>query len=78
VPGLPILHHDHRLPRPAPPPTRRTARLIDDAQRSGLARIAERNRRTLGKLDAIIDALEATRPGQIVAGGTVENLDAAG
>lgn len=55
-----------------------TVKLIDDAQRSGLARIAERNRRTLGKLDAIIDALETTEPGQIVAGGTVEDLDAAG
>jgi hypothetical protein len=59
-----------------------TARLIDDAQRTGLARIAERNRRTLGKLDTIIRALETTQPGQIVAGGTVEDLgeglDAAG
>ena len=51
-----------------------TARLIDDAQRTGLARIAERNRRILGKLDAIIGALETTQPGQIVAGGAVENL----
>lgn len=55
-----------------------TTRLIDDAQRSGLARIAERNRRTLGKLDAIIDTLETAQPGQIVAGGVVEDLDAAG
>ncbi|ROO59112.1 site-specific recombinase XerD [Micromonospora sp. Llam0] len=59
-----------------------TTKLIDDAQRSGLARIAERNRRTLGKLDAIIDALETSQPGQIVAGGVVEDLgevlDAAG
>jgi hypothetical protein len=54
-----------------------TIKLIDGAQRSGLARIAERNRRTLGKLDTIITALETARPGQIVAGGTVENLDAA-
>jgi hypothetical protein len=51
-----------------------TVKLIDDAQHSGLARIAERNRRTLGKLDAIIDALEATGPNQIVTGGAVEDL----
>ena len=51
-----------------------TARLIDDAQRTGLARIAERNQRTLGKLDTIIGALENTGPGQIVAGGAVEDL----
>jgi hypothetical protein len=59
-----------------------TVRLIDDAQRTGLARIAERNRRTLGKLDTIIGALEGAGPGQIVAGGVVEELgdglDAAG
>jgi integrase len=55
-----------------------TRRLIDDAHRSGLARIVERNQRTLGKLNTIIDALEATSPGQIVVGGAVENLDAAG
>jgi integrase len=60
-----------------------TVTLIDDAHQSGLARIAERNRRTLGKLDAIIGALEATGPNQIVTGGAVEDLtskdlDAAG
>jgi integrase len=51
-----------------------TVTLIGDAQRSGLARIAERNQRTLGKLDAIITALAATGPNQIVTGGAVEDL----
>lgn len=51
-----------------------TVKLLDDAQHSGLARIAERNRRTLGKLDAIIGALETTGPNQIVTGGAVEDL----
>lgn len=55
-----------------------TARLIDDAETAGMGRIAERNRRTLGKLDTIITALETTEPGQIVTGGTVEDLHAAG
>jgi integrase len=54
-----------------------TTKAIDDAQASGLSRIAERNRRILGKLDTIITALETTGPGQIVSGGVVENLDAA-
>ncbi|RQW98745.1 site-specific recombinase [Micromonospora inaquosa] len=54
-----------------------TDKLIDDAQAAGLSRIAERNRRTLGRLDAIITALETTGPGQVLAGGTVETLDAA-
>jgi hypothetical protein len=40
--------------------------------------VVEKNRRTLGKLDTIIATLEATKPGQIVAGGRVEDLDATG
>jgi len=55
-----------------------TDKLITDAEASGLSRIAERNRRTRSKLDTIITALETTSPGQIVAGGTVEDLDATG
>ncbi|MEU3774249.1 tyrosine-type recombinase/integrase [Streptomyces sp. NPDC032472] len=55
-----------------------TRRLIDDAARAGLSRIAEKNTRTLGKLDTIIDALEQAGPQQIVAGGKVTDLDAAG
>ncbi|MBQ1075670.1 tyrosine-type recombinase/integrase [Micromonospora sp. C31] len=54
-----------------------TDKLIDDAQAAGLSRIAERNRRTLGRLDAIITALETSGPGQVVVGGTVEDRDAA-
>ncbi|MBN1173222.1 MAG: tyrosine-type recombinase/integrase [Micromonosporaceae bacterium] len=54
-----------------------TARLICEAERSGLARIAERNRRTLDKLDAIINALQTAAPGQILTGGVVEDLHAA-
>jgi site-specific recombinase XerD len=54
-----------------------TTKAIDDAQAAGLSRIAEKNRRTLGKLDAIITALETTGPGQIVSGGVVESIDAA-
>ena len=46
-----------------------------DAENS---RIAERNRRTLGTLTTIIDTLEATQAGQVVAGGVVKDLDAAG
>ncbi|MBT2225064.1 tyrosine-type recombinase/integrase [Nonomuraea sp. NEAU-A123] len=45
-----------------------TERLIADATASGLARVAEKNTRTLRKLDQIIDALEQTTDGQIVAG----------
>jgi integrase len=54
-----------------------TVKAISDAHASGLSRIAERNRRTLGKLDTIITALETTRPSQVVAGGVVKDLDAA-
>ncbi len=52
-----------------------TVRLIGDAEQAGLARIAERNRRTLGKLDTIIDALATADPGQIVVGATPEAID---
>ncbi|GAB1645310.1 tyrosine-type recombinase/integrase [Krasilnikovia sp. MM14-A1259] len=55
-----------------------TAALISDAEASGLARVAEKNRRTLGRLDTIIDVLETATNDQIVAGGRLEDLDAAG
>jgi hypothetical protein len=55
-----------------------TVAFIDSAETAGLSRVVEKNRRTLGKLDTIIEALEATQPGQVVAGGRVEALDAAG
>ncbi|MDI9886729.1 tyrosine-type recombinase/integrase [Streptomyces sp. HNM0645] len=55
-----------------------TRKLIGDAERAGLSRIAEKNTRTLGKLDTIIDALEQAGPQQIVAGGKVTDLDATG
>lgn len=55
-----------------------TARMIDDAEAAGHRRVVEKNTRTLIKLDTIIEALESTRDGQIVAGGKVEELDAAG
>jgi integrase len=54
-----------------------TAENIEQADQKGLVRIAEKNRRTLGKLDAIITSLEATGEGQIVVGGEVKDLDAA-
>lgn len=55
-----------------------TARMIADAEQVGLRRVVEKNTRTLTKLTTIIDALESTQDGQIVAGGKVEDLDAAG
>jgi hypothetical protein len=55
-----------------------TSQLITGAQQAGLARIAEKNTRTLGKLDQIIGALEQAGARQIVAGGKVTDLDAAG
>lgn len=55
-----------------------THRMIDDAQAAGLQRVVEKNTRTLNKLDTIIGALESAETGQILAGGKVENLDAAG
>jgi hypothetical protein len=55
-----------------------TSQLITGAQQAGLACIAEKNTRTLGKLDQIIGALEQAGDRQIVAGGKVTDLDAAG
>lgn len=55
-----------------------TRKLISDAEKAGLSRIVEKNTRTLGKLDTIIDALEQAGPEQIVAGGKVTDLDATG
>ena len=52
--------------------------IITVATHTGLARVAEKNTRTLGKLDKIITALEQAGPGQIVSGGKVTDLDAAG
>ncbi|WP_240797957.1 hypothetical protein [Streptomyces sp. F001] len=54
-----------------------TSELIAQAEQAGLARVAEKNRRTLGKLDTIISALEGTAENQIVVGGQVEDVDAA-
>ncbi|WP_331735448.1 hypothetical protein OG379_40805 (plasmid) [Streptomyces sp. NBC_01166] len=55
----------------------RTSSLITQAEDAGLARVAEKDRRTLGKLDKIISALEGTTENQIVVGGQVEDVDAA-
>jgi hypothetical protein len=55
-----------------------TGQMITQAEHSGLARIAEKNTRTLSKLDKIITALEQAGPGQVVSGGKVTDLDAAG
>lgn len=55
-----------------------TRKLIGDAEQASLSRIVEKNTRTLGKLDTIIDALEQAGPQQIVAGGKVTDLDATG
>ncbi|WP_218018239.1 tyrosine-type recombinase/integrase [Nocardia shimofusensis] len=55
-----------------------TQRMIGDAQSAGLARVVEKNTRTLSKLDAIIGALKSVETGQILAGGKVQDLDAAG
>lgn len=52
--------------------------MIADAEQAGLRRVMEKNNRTLTKLTTIIDALESTEDGQIVVGGKVEDLDAAG
>jgi integrase len=55
-----------------------THQMIAQAGHSGLARIAEKNTRVLGKLDKIITALEQAGPGQVVSGGKVTEFDAAG
>jgi integrase len=55
-----------------------TSQMIAQAADSGLARIAESNTRVVGKLDKIITALEQAGPGQVVSGGKVTSLDAAG
>jgi hypothetical protein len=52
--------------------------MIDQAGHGGLARVAEKNTRTLGRLDKIITALEQAGPGEVVTGGKVTVLDAAG
>ena len=52
--------------------------MITQAERGGLARIAEKNTGALGKLDKIITALEQAGPGQVVSGGKATGLDAAG
>ncbi|MEU5971925.1 hypothetical protein [Streptomyces globisporus] len=54
-----------------------TSELITQAEDAGLARVAEKNRRTLGKLDMITGALEETGENQIVVDGQVEDVDAA-
>ncbi|MGW2911248.1 tyrosine-type recombinase/integrase [Streptomyces asoensis] len=55
-----------------------TSELITQAEEAGLARVAEKNRRTLGKLDTIIRALKGAAGNQIVVGGQVEDINAAG
>lgn len=55
-----------------------THRMIAEAEQSGLARVAEKNKRTAAKLDTIIGALEHADDGQIVIGAHPENADAAG
>ncbi|MEU5547896.1 tyrosine-type recombinase/integrase [Streptomyces sioyaensis] len=54
-----------------------TTRLISDAETSGMKRIAEKNTQTLIKLETLIATLEKVGPRQVVAGGEVEDLDAA-
>lgn len=54
-----------------------TTRLIADAEGAGMKRVAEKNTRTLIKLETLIATLEKTSPRQIVAGGVIEDLDAA-
>jgi hypothetical protein len=55
-----------------------TRQMIDQAGHGGLARVAEKNTRTLSRLDKIITALEQAGPGEVVSGGKVTTLDAAG
>lgn len=55
-----------------------TRQMIARAEDGGLARVAEKNTRTLGRLDKIITALEQAGPGEVVSGGKVTGLDAAG
>ncbi|MFG2003112.1 tyrosine-type recombinase/integrase [Spirillospora sp. NPDC048911] len=55
-----------------------TTQLIADAKASGLTRVVEKNTKTLIKLENLITSLRSLRSGQIVAGGQVEDLNAAG
>jgi hypothetical protein len=55
-----------------------TRHMIAQAEHGGLARVAEKNTRVLGRLDKIITALEQAGPGQVVSGGKATSLDAAG
>jgi hypothetical protein len=55
-----------------------TRQMIGQAEHSGLARLAEKNTRTLDRLDKIITALEQAGPGEVVSDGKVTALDAAG
>jgi integrase len=52
-----------------------TAKLISDARNCGMNRIAEKNTKTLIKLETLIATLQRTGPRQIVAGGQMEDLD---
>ena len=54
-----------------------TRALVADAESAGLRRVVEKNTRTLIKLEKLVAILENFEPHQIVAGGTVEDLDAA-
>jgi integrase len=55
-----------------------TTQLIADAKVSGMTRIVEKNTKTLIKLENLVASLKKLGPGQIVAGGQVEDLDATG
>jgi hypothetical protein len=54
-----------------------TRRMIDEGQQAGLARIVEKNTRTLQNLDRIIDTLETAEPDSLIVGGET-TADAAG
>lgn len=54
-----------------------TRRLIADAEATGMRRIVEKNTKTLIKLEKLVATLHHAGPQQVVAGGQVEDLDAA-
>jgi integrase len=61
--------HQHQLEE--------TQRLIADAEQAGMRRIVEKNTKTLIKLETLVATLRTVGPRQVVAGGHVEDLDAA-
>lgn len=54
-----------------------TTRIIADAETAGMRRIVEKNTKTLIKLETLVATLEHVGPRQVVAGGQIEDLDAA-